>query len=139
MAQKKPNKNAPQFLRHFSGYKRPRKVRSIAPSGVHKLFCTISGSRYKSKLLEAIASLEVINSLTNSLSQWFVFFAQNFVFLHFITFSSWRFLNTVSTLYQHLPNTLWTFSTFYELSQHIHNTFKSESLLPQSHLISCLF
>ena len=34
-----PEKNAPQFLPNFSGYKHARRL------GVQKLFCTIFGSR----------------------------------------------------------------------------------------------
>ena len=54
---KKPTKLVPQFLLNFSGYKHDKrlvrnlilKLRSITPSGVQKLLCTISGSRDISK------------------------------------------------------------------------------------------
>ena len=50
-----PEKNVPQFLLNFSGYKHAKKlghigkVGSIASSGVQKLSCTISWSRDISK------------------------------------------------------------------------------------------
>ena len=45
-----PEKNAPQFLLYFSGYKHARRLGHNSLSGVQKLFCTIFGSRDISKL-----------------------------------------------------------------------------------------